>query len=68
MGFTEGDITPSVHWKLHKDNSGAVDTASEYKCCPRTKLLNVQLHNFRDYVDRGEIAIHKIRTEDQPED
>ena len=40
--------------------------AREYKFLPRTKLLNVELHHFRDYVNRGEITIHKIRTEYQP--
>ena len=38
-----------------------------YKYFPRTKFLNVKLHHFRDYVDRGEITIHNIRTEYQPE-
>ena len=42
--------------------------AREYKYRHRTKFLKVKLHNFRDYVDIGEITIHKIMTEDQPAD
>ena len=40
--------------------------ARKYKYCPGPKFLNVKLHHFRDYVDRGKITIHHIRTEDQP--
>ena len=42
--------------------------ASKYKYFPRTKFLNMKLHHFWDYVDRGEITIRKISTEDQPSD
>ena len=42
--------------------------ARDYKYQPRTKLLILKLHRFRDYVDRREITIHKISTEDQTED
>ena len=67
-GFTEGALTPSLHCKVYEDNGGELDKAREYKYCPRNKLLNVKLHHFRDYVDRREINIHKIRTEDQQSD
>ena len=65
MGLIEGDLTPSVHCKVYGDNSGALEMARVFKYPPRTKFLNVKLHRFRDYVDRGEITIPKISTEDQ---
>ena len=68
MGFTEGALTPPVRYKVYENNSGALDMAMEYKYFHGTKFLNVKLYHFRDYVDRGEINIHKIRTEDQPSD
>ena len=68
MGFTEGAPTPSVNCKVYEDNSGALQMAREYMYQPRKKFLNVELHCFRDYVDRGKTTIHKIRTEDQPAD
>ena len=55
MGFTEGAPTPYVHFKVYEDNSGSFEMAREYKYHPRTKLLNMKLHQFRDYADGGEI-------------
>ena len=54
--------------RLFEDNSGALEMAKIYKYRPRTKHLNVKLHHFRDYVERGEISIHDIATQDQPAD
>ena len=30
--------------------------------------MNIRLHHFRDYVERGDISIHAIGTSDQPAD
>jgi hypothetical protein len=35
---------------------------------PEQKHLLVKLHHFRDYVTRGEIIVHPIRTHDQQAD
>ena len=56
---------PKIHCKVFEDNSGALEMAKNYKYRPRTKHLNVKYHHFRDYVERGEISIHKIDTSDQ---
>ena len=56
---------PTVHCKVFEDNSGALEIARLPKMRPRTKHLNVKLHHFRDYVERGEISIHPISTHDQ---
>jgi len=60
--------TTEVHCKVFEDNSGAVEIAKFPKYRPRTKHLNVRLFHFRSYVDRSEITIHSIKSEDQPAD
>jgi len=35
---------------------------------PHTKHINIKYHHFRDFVDRGEISLHAINTNDQPAD
>jgi Reverse transcriptase (RNA-dependent DNA polymerase) len=57
-----------VHCRLYEDNSGALEILKKAKYRPRTRHLLVKLHHFRDYVTRGEISIHAIRTHDQEAD
>ena len=57
-----------VHCKLYEDNSGALEILKKAKYRPRTKHLLVKLHHFRDYVNRGEISVRPIRTQDQQAD
>lgn len=57
-----------VHCRVFEDNSGALEMARIHKYRPRTKHLHVKLHHFRDYVERKEISIHKISTDQQPAD
>ena len=59
---------PKVYCQVYEDNSGALEMASVHKYRPRTKHLNVKLHHFRDYVDRGEIKIAPINSSDQEAD
>lgn len=65
LKFPIGTTTPKVKCKVFEDNSGALEMAKIHKYRPRTKHLNVKLHHFRDYVNRGEITIHKIDTKEQ---
>ena len=67
-GFTSEEPITNIHCKVYEDNSGALEMAKEYKYRPRTKFLNVKLHHFRDYVERGEMTIHKVLTHDQCSD
>ena len=60
--------TPTIHCKVFEDNSGALEIASVHKARPRTKHINVRLHHFCDYVDRKEVSILPMRTEDMPAD
>jgi hypothetical protein len=64
-GFDVPNVGPKVHCKVFEDNSGALEIARLPMIRPRTKHLNVRLHHFRDCVERGEIAIHPISTDDQ---
>jgi hypothetical protein len=65
FGFPIRRTKPKVHCKVFEDNSGALEMAKTHKYRPRTKHINVKMHHFRDYVERGEISIHKIDTSDQ---
>ncbi|KAL7567275.1 hypothetical protein ACA910_016741 [Epithemia clementina (nom. ined.)] len=56
---------PKVHCKVFEDNSGALEMARLPKIWPRTKHINNQYHHFRDHVQRGDIEIQAIATEDQ---
>ena len=67
-GFPIYSPKARVHCHVFKDNSGALEMARIHKYRPRTKHLNVRLHHFRDYVERGEITIHPISTHEQPAD
>ena len=67
-GFKMSSTQPKVHCRVFEDNSGALEIAKVPKMRPRTKHINIKYHHFRDYVERGEITIHPIRSEDQPAD
>ena len=67
-GFITQAPKANIHCKVYEDNSGALEMAREYKYHPRIKFLNIKLHHFRDYVERGEISIHKVSTHDQHAD
>ena len=67
-GFPINETQGNVFCRVFEDNSGAVEMAKYHKYRPRTKHLNVKLHHFRDYVNRGEISIHHINTGHQPAD
>jgi hypothetical protein len=59
---------PGIHCKVFEDNSGAIEIAKVPKMRPRTKHINVKYHHFREYIEREDISIHYIPTEDQPAD
>ena len=67
-GIDMATTKPKVYCKVFEDNSGAIELATVPKMRPRTKHINIKYHHFRDYVDRGEITIHAIKSEDQPAD
>ena len=60
--FTSEEPTAKLHYKVYEDNSGALEMAKEYKYRPQKKFLNIKLHHFRDYVERGEVTVHKVST------
>jgi hypothetical protein len=64
-GFDVPNVGPKVHCKVFEDNNAALEIPRLPKVRPRTKHPNVRLHHFRDCMERGEIAIHPISTDDQ---
>lgn len=67
-GFPMQKAQAKVHCRVFEDSTGAIEMARVHKVRPRTKHLCCKLHHFRDYVNRGEVTIHKIGTELQPAD
>ena len=64
-GITPISTKLKVRCRVFEDNSGALEMAKTYKYHPCTKHLNVKLHHFWDYVERGEITIEAIDTTNQ---
>ena len=67
-GYEITSTKAKIHCRVYEDNSGVLEMAQEYKYCPRTKFLNIKLHHFRDYMERKEVSIHKVATQDQHAD
>ena len=67
-GFISEDTTTKIHCKVYEDNSRAIEMVKKYKYRPKTKFLNIKLHHFREYVEGGEVKIHKVSTHDQRAD
>ena len=65
---TRSTQTTTVHCRVFEDNSGAIEIAKVDKYRPRTKHLNNRLFHFRTYVERGDISIEHIGTNDQMAD
>ena len=59
---------PKIYCKAFEDNSGALEIARQPKMRPRTKHINVKYHHFRSYVERKQIEIFPVGTDDQMAD
>jgi hypothetical protein len=57
--------SPTVKCRVHEDNVGAVELATEYKYRPRTKHISVCFHHFHDLVKAGTVKIQHISTKEQ---
>ena len=55
LGFIPNYLESKVYCHVYEDNSRALEMAKVHKYRTRTKHLNVKLHHFRNYVDRGDI-------------
>ena len=65
QGYKISKTKAEVKCRVFEDNSGALEMAKVHKYRPQTKHLNVKLHHFRDYVERGKITIKEIGTKHQ---
>jgi hypothetical protein len=64
-GLEFEDTQPKIHCKVFEDNSGALEMANVHKLRPRTKNLALPWHHFRHHVERGDITVLPIGTDDQ---
>jgi hypothetical protein len=64
-GFPISKTTSDVHCRVFEDNSGALEMAKVHKFRPRTKHMNVKLHHFRTFVEKGQITLHAIPSDKQ---
>jgi histone deacetylase 1/2 len=56
---------PRVRCRTFEDNAACIEVANEPKLRPRTKHLAVRLFHFRDHVEKGDITIEHITTQEQ---
>ena len=68
VGFPIELLQAQVHCWVFEYNLGALEIAKVHKNRPRTKHINVRLNHFRNHVERQEISIHAINTNDQTAD
>ena len=66
-GFSVDQTKAMIQCKVFKDNSGAIQIATNNKWRPRTKHLHCRLHHFLSYVPDC-ISIQHIPTDKQPAD
>jgi hypothetical protein len=64
-GFPISKTTGDIHCKVFEDNSGALEMAKAHKFCPHTKHMNVKLHHFHLYVEKGKISIYSVTSNEQ---
>ena len=67
-GYPVSGAPPTVQCTVFEDNSGALEMAKKFKFRPRTKHINNKLHHFRWHVEKGDIILQKILSDDQPAD
>jgi len=68
QGLDMVSTQPTVYCQVFEDNSGTLKIAKVSKMHPFTKHINVKFHHFWDYIERGKIMLHAIKTYDQPAD
>jgi hypothetical protein len=57
-----------THSKVFEDNNGCLILASCPRLTPRSKHIAVKYHFFRQHVQKGDLRIYKINTEEQKAD
>ena len=62
----DANLQPTtIHCKAFEDNSGALEMAKVPKMRPRTKHLNNVYHHFRESVQKNEVTLMAVTTENQ---
>ena len=65
QGIKIDNLPPKIHCTVFEDNSSALELARMPKIHPRMKHINQSYHHLREYVERQEIQIHAMPTEEQ---
>ena len=66
-GFPVDQTKATVQCTVFKDNSGAIEIATNHKWRPRTKHLNCRLHHLWSYIPHR-ISVQHIPMDKQPPD
>ena len=62
LGFKQHQVI------IHSDSQSALHLAKHQVFHERSKHIDVKLHFVRDIVNKGEVKIEKVSTEDNPAD
>ena len=64
-GHIDDYLKPKVHCRAFEDNSGCIEMAKVQKMRPRTNIINIVYHHFREAVCNKKISIHQVSTTEQ---
>ncbi len=62
--FGQSSSRVQMHCTLFEDNNGALKLVIIPRYRPRTKHIAIKYHHFREQLQRGNIAIKQIGTND----
>jgi hypothetical protein len=64
----KGKYQARMHSTVFEDNNGALQLAKAPRITPRTKHYGVKYHFFRENVEKGDIRLEKVKSEDNQAD
>jgi hypothetical protein len=64
----KGKYVAKVFSKVFEDNNRALQLARSPCITPRTKHYGIKYHFFQEYVEKGDVKLYKVETENQKAD
>jgi len=61
-------LTVNMITTVFEDNNGAISSATTHRVTSRTKHFNIKYHFFWDSVEKGDIVIERINSQEQKAD
>jgi hypothetical protein len=58
----------NMYSSVFEDNNGALQLARAPRMTPRTKHYGIKYHFFREYVNKGDLKLYKVESENQKAD